>query len=187
MKTSYLFLAPGFEEVEAIAPVDIMRRAQMDVKTVSILSGENTVTGAHGIPVVADMNLADLPADAEALWLIFPGGMPGATNLYECDALMDMLRKHTGPVAAICASPAIIFGQLGMLDGIRATCYPGMEQYCRGAIMTGEHVVKSGRILTGQGPAWAAAFGASIVEETLGAEVAKSVTETMLFPASCVR
>lgn len=182
MNTSYVFLAPGFEEIEAVAPVDVMRRAGMPVKTVSILSGNPTVVGAHSVPYVADMTIDQLPAEPEAEWLIFPGGMPGSTNLYECKPLMAMLSKHSGNIAAICAAPAVIFGQSGLLKGVRATCYPGMESLCEGAEMTGEHVTRHGRILTAQGPAWATAFGLAIVEASLGAEVANEVAAGMLMP-----
>ncbi len=181
MNTSYVFLAPGFEEIEAVAPVDVMRRAGMPVKTVSILPGNPTVVGAHSVSYVADMTLDQLPGEPEAEWFIFPGGMPGATNLYECKPLMEMLSKRSGNIAAICASPAVIFGQLGMLKGVRATCYPGMEALCEGAVMTGEHVTRQGRIITGQGPAWAMAFGLAIVESSLGTEVAGSIANAMLY------
>jgi len=182
MNTSYVFLAPGFEEIEAVAPVDVMRRAGMPVKTVSILPGNLTVVGAHSVPYVADMTLDQLPAEPEAEWLIFPGGMPGATNLYECKPLMEMLSKRSGNIAAICASPAVIFGQLGLLKDVRATCYPGMENLCEGAVMTGEHVTRHGRIITGQGPAWAMDFGLAIVAASMGGETADRVATGMLLP-----
>lgn len=181
MKTSYIFLATGFEEIEAVAPVDVMRRAGMSVKTVSILKGQRTVVGAHGVPFVADLTIDELPACPDALWLILPGGMPGATNLYECKQLTDMLRHCTqANIAAICASPAVVLGQLGLLDGHKATCYPGMESYAPQVEMTGAHVERSGRFITGQGPAWAVAFGAAIVEASLGAETASQILDGML-------
>lgn len=186
MKTSYIFLAPGFEEIEAVAPVDVMRRAQMPVKTVSILPGRREVPGAHGVTYTADLTIDELPAMPDAEWLILPGGMPGATNLYECKPLTRMLLEFKGNLAAICASPSVVFGQLGLLKGKKATCYPGMESYAEGAEMTGAHVERDGRILTGQGPAWAVAFGAAIVEASMGAEVAAQVLDGMLMP-ECAR
>lgn len=180
---NYLFLAPGFEEIEAVAPIDVMRRAGMEVTTVSILPGQPEVAGAHGVPYVAETTIDRLPADLDADWLIFPGGMPGATNLFECKPLMQILGAHKGNIAAICASPAVILGQSGLLEGKRATCYPGMEGMCAGATMTGEHVTRDGRIITGQGPAWAMAFGLAIVAASLGQQAADQVAAGMLLPA----
>lgn len=179
MKTSYVFLAPGFEEIEAVGPIDIMRRAGMEVKTVSITPGERTVTGAHGVPYVADTTIDLIDADAD--WLILPGGMPGATNLYACKALTDMLRSHTGNIAAICASPSVVLGQLGLLKGKKATCYPGMESYSASDVtFTGAHVERDGRFITAQGPAWSFAFGLAIVAATLGDDAASTVANGML-------
>lgn len=186
MKTSYLFLAPGFEEVEAVGPVDVMRRAGMPVTTVSILpGGERTVVGAHGVGYVADMTIDELPEVPEAEWLILPGGMPGATNLLECGRLAAMLKAFEGNIAAICASPAVVLGGLGLLEGSRATCYPGMESTAKGVVMTGAHVERDGRFITAQGPAWAVAFGAAIVEASMGAEKAAEVLDGMLVPEAC--
>lgn len=187
MKTSYLFLAPGFEEIEAVAPIDVMRRAGMDVRTVAITPGNNTVTGAHGVAYVADMNIGSLPDVPDAEWLILPGGMPGATNLLGCEKLAGILREFPGNIAAICASPSVVLGSLGLLDGKRATCYPGMEEYAKGAVMTGAHVERDGRFITGQGPAWAVTFGAAIVEASLGAEKAAEVLDGMLVADCCRR
>lgn len=182
MKTSYIFLAPGFEEIEAVAPLDVMRRAGMPVKTVSVLSESLTVVGAHGVPYVADMSLADLPACPDAEWLILPGGMPGATNLLGCKRLTDMLLSFPGNIAAICASPSVVLGSLGLLKGKKATCYPGMENYSdNGATMTGADVEHDGRFITGRGPALAIPFGAAIVAASLGRDKADEVLSAMLF------
>lgn len=186
-KTSYLFLAPGFEEIEAVAPVDVMRRAGMEVHTVAVTSGNDAVTGAHGVTYVADMNIDSLPQMPDAEWLILPGGMPGAVNLLECGKLADMLREFPGNIAAICASPSVVLGSLGLLEGKRATCYPGMEEYAKGATFTGAHVERDGRFITGQGPAWAVAFGAAIVEASLGADKAAEVLDGMLVADCCRR
>ena len=101
MRSSFIFLAEGFEEIEALTVVDVMRRAGMDIKTVSITS-EHTVRGAHGIPVTADVTFKEADFDGSE-WLILPGGMPGATNLAGDEALCDLLRVHKGKIAAICA------------------------------------------------------------------------------------
>ncbi|MCM1095097.1 MAG: DJ-1/PfpI family protein, partial [Terasakiella sp.] len=106
MKKSYIFLAPGFEEVEALATADVMRRAGMEVSVVAVADG-TAVTGAHNLKVVADMMLADADL-SDADWLVFPGGMPGAQNLHDDATLMDALRAHAargGRYAAICAAP----------------------------------------------------------------------------------
>lgn len=190
MKTSYIFLAPGFEEIEAAAPIDILRRAGMPVTTVSIVPNQAAVTGAHGVTYTADITLEQLPCNLDAEWLILPGGMPGATNLFENETLAGILTKFPGNIAAICASPSVVLAQLGLLKGKKATCYPGMENYCpqgKDVNFTGSHVERDGRFITGQGPAWAIAFGAAIVEASLGAEVAEKVLDGMLVPASCRR
>ena len=126
MKSSYLFLAEGFEEVEALTVVDMMRRAGMEIRTVSI-TGNKTVTGSHHIPVTADMLLDEVPF-AEAEWLILPGGMPGSKNLGGCAPLVSALKAHAAadkPVAAICAAPFVL-GVNGILENRAATCYPGL-------------------------------------------------------------
>lgn len=181
MKTTYIFLAPGFEEIEAVAPIDVLRRAQMPVKTVSILS-DPEVIGAHGVPYVADMTIAELPAKVDAEWLILPGGMPGATNLVECRPLVSLLKSFDGNIAAICASPSVVLGALGLLDGKKATCYPGMESYAAdGVDFTGAGVQADGRFITGKGPAFAVQFAAAIVEASCGSKVADSVLSGMLY------
>lgn len=184
MKTSYVFLAPGFEEIEAVTPIDVLRRAGMPVQTVSITPGQPVVTGAHGVPYTADTTIDHLPDMPDAEWLILPGGMPGATNLYACKALTDLLTGFSGNIAAICASPSVVLGQLGLLRGKRATCYPGMESYAEGAEMTGAHVERDGRFITAQGPAWSTAFAAAIVEASAGADAAAQVLDGMLVPES---
>lgn len=181
MKNSYVFLAPGFEEIEAVAPIDVLRRAGMPVVTVSILPGQPQVTGAHGVPYVADTTIDQLPAVPDAEWLILPGGMPGATNLYECKSLANMLTEFQGSIAAICASPAVVLGQLGLLKGVDATCYPGMESYAPDVNFTGKPVAIDGRIITGKGPAFAVPFAAAIVEASAGKSVADQVLAGMLY------
>ena len=115
MRKSFLFLADGFEEVEALGVVDVLRRGTIEVKTVSI-SDKKEVTGAHGVPVVADLLLSDVKEE-EAEFLICPGGMPGAKNLGDCTALVQMIQKHFdkgGYVAAICAAPALVLSKIKM-------------------------------------------------------------------------
>ena len=181
MKTSYVFLAKGFEEIEALTVIDIMRRAGMPVETTSI-SNYDEVEGAHGVAVMTDVVLTKLEI-TEAEWLILPGGMPGATNLLECGALRDRLRHHNdegGRIAAICAAPSVVLGKLGLLNGRRATCYPGMEAGMSGAQVVDDMVVVDGNITTGKGPAAAAEFALSLVAQSMGQEVADQVAAGML-------
>ena len=182
MNTSYVFLAPGFEEVEALTVIDVMRRAGMDVKTVSI-TDSRTVAGAHGIAVTADV-VYEKTDFITPEWLILPGGMPGATNLHEYAPLNELLLKqassHRG-IAAICASPAIILSPIGLLRGRKATCYPGMEDNAGGAEWTGMPVVADKHFVLGNGPATAMLWALNIVEQTIGAEQARAVAAGLLF------
>lgn len=181
--TNFLFLAEGFEEIEAVSPVDILRRAGMDIKTVSI-TGKHQVTGAHGMTVHADLTFKQ--ADfAGAGWLIIPGGMPGASNLHDFAPLNDLLRIHGqkgGNIAAICASPSLVLAPLGLLKGRNATCYPGMQ----GGLLDGdglystERVVTDGNTVTGNGPSSATLFALEIVARTLGRAKANEVAGGML-------
>ena len=179
---NYVFFAPGFEEIEAVAPVDIMRRAGMEVVTVAVTTdGSEAVEGAHGVAYVADVHIDELPEALEAEWLVLPGGMPGATNLYESEKLGRLLRSTTGGIAAICASPAVVLGQMGLLEGKSATCYPGFEELCAGAQMTGAPVVVAPGLITAKGPAFAMDFGLAIVSASQGDEKSEEVARGMLF------
>lgn len=182
MKKSYLFLAEGFEEIEALTVVDVMRRAGMPVVTVSVTE-ELEVLGAHGIKVKADAVIGDVDSD-DAEWLIAPGGMPGSTNLAECDLLTAALKKHYakgGHIAAICAAPAVVLAPLGILDGRDATCYPGFEEKCDKAVMRDTPVVALDNLITANGPASALRFALSIVANSLGEGIANEVGSGMLF------
>ncbi|MBD5420622.1 MAG: DJ-1/PfpI family protein [Muribaculaceae bacterium] len=187
MKDSFVFLADGFEEIEAISVIDILRRAGMPVKTVSI-SASLQVKGAHGVTVVADV-LYDSTHFAEAEWLIFPGGLPGATNLYDFAPLHGLIRNQiaseNGRLAAICAAPGEVLGQLGALKGERFTCYPGFEGKVEGGIHEPARVVTSGKFVTANGPSSATLWALEIVKETLGDDKATEVASGMLlYPKS---
>ncbi len=178
-KKTFVFLADGFEEIEALVTVDMLRRAGMDVVTVSINEGIS-VEGAHGVTVCADIT-ADMVDDDEAGWLILPGGLPGATNLAACQRIADLLQSHDrrgGNIAAICASPAMVLAPLGLLSGHRATCYPGCE--VDGLVFTGSDVEVSGNIVTGKGPGLTMKFALAIIEKTLGKSKADEVAAGML-------
>ena len=152
-----VLLADGFEEIEALTPVDILRRRGVDVKTVGI-TGE-VVRGSHGIPVVADMKPDEVDTGAVEL-TVLPGGMPGSLNLDSSpytDKFIKAAIENGGRVAAICAAP-LVLGRRGYLDGKRATCFPGFESELRGATVTGEAVVTDGIFTTGSGMEVALAF-----------------------------
>lgn len=181
MHRSFIFLAEGFEEIEALTVIDVMRRAGMDIKTVSI-NDSKTVVGAHGIPVVADITFKEADfADSE--WLILPGGMPGATHLHQFQALGDLLKVHKGKIAAICASPAVVLAPLGILDGREATCYPGFEADCKkqGAIMRDVPVMTLDTLITANGPSSSLRFALAIVANSMGDSVAQQVGSGMLY------
>ena len=180
MKTICIFLAEGFEETEALFPLDIMRRGGLDVKTVSVM-GNKTVTGAHGVPVIADMLFEDL-TEEDVEMIVLPGGLPGATNLDAHEGLDKLIKEFAAankPLAAICAAP-MVFGKRGLLKGKKATCYPGFDNYLEGAEYTGNMVEISDNIITGKGPGTACAFGFAILEKYAGAEKAQSVKDGML-------
>ena len=184
MKETYVFFADGFEEIEALTSVDVLRRAGMSVTTVSINPGLE-VTGAHGVTVVADSLFADNDySDAE--WLVLPGGIPGAPNLAAHEGVCDALSaqdERGGKIAAICASPAMVLGSLGILFGSEAVCYPGLEETVEGVRWAQKPVTVDGNIVTGNGPAAAAPFALTIVAETLGQPAAAQVAADMLLPA----
>ena len=181
MKTTFIFLADGFEEVEAMTSIDVMRRAGMPVVTVSI-NGEMAVTGAHGVTVMADALFEDLDfSDTE--WLVLPGGMPGATNLASHEALCNLLQSQNnegGHIGAICASPSVVLAPLGILDGRQAVCYPGMEAPVPAVQWGDQPVAVCGNVVTGNGPAAAAAFALAMVSESLGSDAADQVAAGML-------
>lgn len=177
---NYIFLAPGFEEIEAIAPIDMLRRAGMEVTTVAVGVEGRGVSGAHGIEVIADASIDLLPETLEADWLILPGGMPGADNLHHCAKLNGYLTAPGAKIAAICASPAVVLGQLELLKGKPATCYPGFEHLCEGAEMTGAPVVSVPGLITAKGPGFAMDFALTIIAATCGQEVSEAVASGML-------
>lgn len=180
-KKSYLLLADGFEEIEALATLDMMRRAGIETLSVSI-NKTDTVTGAHGISVIADINLQELNT-TNADWLILPGGLPGATNLVDCQPLVKILKSHHaegGRIAAICASPAFVLGAIGLLKDTVATCYPGCENAAPDVKFTGRPVEVTPLIITGRGPGYTMQFALEIIKATLGEDIAENVANGML-------
>ena len=139
-------LADGFEEIEALTVVDILRRDNIITETVSITK-DRQVVGAHMIPVIADKVISEIKL-SEAALLVLPGGMPGTLNLKDCKPLMDMVKEFNATnrrLAAICAAPTV-FGELGILEGKKAVCYPGMEGQLKGATVLKDEVVTDGNI-----------------------------------------
>ena len=168
---NYIFLDNGFEEIEAIKTIDLLRRANIAFTTVSV-TGVEMVLGAHNISVKADKLFQDVDfVDAEML--ILPGG---ATNLIERKPLCELLLKHNEqdqPIAAICAAPAVL-GQLGILQGKQATCYPGFEHHL-GESHVGGLVVESKNVITAKGPGLSSDFAFCIIERLAGSEMADQV------------
>lgn len=163
MKECYVFLADGFEEIEALTVVDILRRDNIVVKTVSV-TDDREVRGSHDIYVKADKVLSKVHPNDAAI-LILPGGMPGTLNLKECEPLMDMVRQFAQTnrrIAAICAAPTVL-GDMGLLEGKKACCYPGMEEQLKGAKVCMDDVVTDGNITTSRGLGTAIPFALELV------------------------
>ena len=181
MNKIYVFLATGFEDIEMLGAVDVMRRAALPVRTVSI-SGERTVMSSHNVGIVADALFEEVDfSDAALLYL--PGGMPGAANLQAHEGLADVIRRHYEagrPLAAICAAP-MVYGEMGLLDGLDATCYPGFEHTLKGATATGELVVHDGQFFLGKGPAAVLGLSYALVEYFCGEDKAAEICSAMLY------
>lgn len=180
MKTIYVFLADGFEEIEALGTVDILRRAGLHVITVSVM-GRELVESAHKVSVMSN-GVFNSYSFEDADMLVLPGGMPGASNLKEHQGLGELLKKFAvaeKPLAAICAAPMVL-GYLGLLKGKKATCYPGFETFLTGADYTGAMVEKDGEIITGKGPGATFLFALAIVKRFCGKEKVQELKEGML-------
>ena len=178
MKGVYIFLADGFEDMEAIATRDVLLRGGVDVQTVSI-SDEPFVTSSHGLTVSVDLTRDDFDDDAPAV-MIFPGGMPGSKNLAADKSLMALMRRcyaGGGIVAAICAAPGLVASQLEDVAGKRFTCFEGFQDamIAKGAVYTPESAVVDGRLITGRGAGHAVNFGLAILETLKGKETADRV------------
>ena len=172
-----VILADGMEEVEAVTPIDFLRRVGIEVITLG-LSGK-TVTGAHGIPVVADRVLKGF--DWEVDGLVIPGGMPGAANIAADKVVKEIIREFDSKkklVAAICAAPALVLGGAGILEGRKFTCFPGMESGAgKGGTYTAARVELDRHIITGSGPGSAAEFSAAIIAYLKDEKTARTLME----------
>ena len=181
MKKASIFLAEGFEEVEALTPADLLRRAGAEVTLVSI-GDKKEVAGSHGIIITADRLFVDTDfADADLL--ILPGGMPGTLILKACDPLLDLLKEHNArdkKLAAICAAPTVL-GHAGLLDGKHAACYPGCEDGLTGAICEITPVVTDGTITTSRGVGTAIPFALSLIAQLYGQEKADEIAKSIVY------
>ena len=176
-----ILLADGFEEIEALTPLDILRRAGLDARTVAI--GSKIAVGSHGIAVVCDMT-ADEVKTEELTAVIFPGGMPGSLNLDASpfsSVAIEAVKKNGGIIAAICAAP-LVLGRRGLLEGKRAVCYPGFENELIGASVPEEvGVVTDGNIITAKGMGVATDFSLALVEKILGKEKADEIARAIIY------
>lgn len=180
MKKVYIHFADGFEEIEALAPVDILRRAGCDVTIVSIM-GRKEVTSSRGVKIIADKLFEEVNY-AEANMLVLPGGMPGSKNIDEHEGLKKELieaHKQGKWLGAICAAP-MVFGHLGLLKGKKATCYPGNEPDLIGASCTGNSVERDGNIITAKGAGVSVQFGLALAEVLVGKEKADEIKDKMM-------
>ena len=190
MKGVYIFLANGFEEIEALATLDVLRRGGVDVKTVSVLY-DKFVTGSHKTTVVADLTYGEFKAEVqldgtdESDVMIFPGGMPGTRNLAENGEIINFMRLHYaegGAVAAICAAPGLVVSQLPSLQGKHFTCFDGFEDapVARGGIYEPKPAVRDGNLITGRGAGCAVEFGLAILAHLKGEEAAAAVRHSLM-------
>ncbi len=184
-KATFVMLGNGFDEIEALAPVDVMRRAGMEVFTVS-MTDKRLVRGATGNNIVADMGISDLNPE-QIDWLVFPGAdkSEDAVNLDE--SLNDIVKDHWdkgGNIAAICAAPALILGPLGIIKGVKATGYPFLKEDLErnGGIYSEEPVVIGDRMITSKGPGTTIEFALAIVRKAKGPETEKALREGMVIP-----
>ena len=177
----YVFLADGFEEIEGLTVVDILRRGEIDTCMVSI-TGKKEIAGSHGIRVEADA-LFEETDFSDALMLVLPGGMPGTLHLGEHKGLTSLLQETAaagGRIAAICAAPTVL-GDLGLLEGKRATCYPGKEDRLRGAECLTDETVVSGNITTSRGLGTALPFALKLLELLRGEDVSSRIAASVVY------
>lgn len=175
----YFFIAEGFEEIEALCPLDLLRRVGIEVKTVGV--GAREIVGAHGIKVTTDMLDSEYSDSAPEL-VFLPGGMPGTLNLAKSDVVASAISdayKNGSYIAAICAAPMIL-GQMGLLCGREAICYPGFEDKLTGATISEKRVVADGKILTAAGMGVALEFGLLIISILKGRDVADDLRRAII-------
>ena len=184
MKGVKIFLANGFEDIEALATNDLLRRGGLDVELVSI-SDEAFVQSSQGVNVGVDNFLSNLDTSHEGTTendlMVFPGGLPGASNLAKCEPLIELMNAHYaagGSLAAICAAPGLVLSRLEDVKGLKFTCYQGFDKHLtsKGAEYLPEPAVRCGRIITGRSPGHTMTFALEIVKMVKGEEVAASIS-----------
>lgn len=181
MKKVCVLLAEGFEEIEALTVVDLLRRARIYVDTVAV-ADEYMVRGSHGIAVQTEDLFIEVDFE-EFDMIVLPGGMPGTTNLGDHSGVRKVIRDFAEKekyIAAICAAPTLL-GNLGLLKGKRATCYPSMEKQISGAVLTGAPVMADGNIITGQGVGAAIDFALNLIAVLMGDEKAQEIAEAIVY------
>lgn len=184
-----VLLAEGFEDVEAVTPVDYLRRAGAEVTLAAV--GQRETRSSRGLVILADTTLAELKSAGRLrpdAWdaVLLPGGMPGAANIAasaDCSSLVSGMFKAGRLVGAICAAPAVALHPLGILAGRRFTCYPGMEAEVSGGRWSDARVVVDGKLITSRGPGTAGEWAIELVTALCGAEAAKKVSAAVLLGA----
>ena len=174
-----ILLCDGFEEIEALTPLDMLRRAGLDARTVGVNS--KIATGSHGIPVICDLAPDEVKL-SEVSMVILPGGMPGALNLDASpftDKILSAVTENGGRIAAICAAP-LCLGRRGLLEGKRATCYPGFEAELKGAYTLSDSVVTDGNITTAKGMGVALEFAKELVRLVAGDKTAEELSRSIM-------
>ena len=177
----YVFLADGFEETEALVPVDVMRRSGIEVRTVGV--GKKTVTGSHKITVTADITSDEISLDRSLEMIVLPGGMPGTLNLGNSQDVLKAIKfcsDNNNYIAAICAAPSVL-GSYHLLEGRHATCFPGYEEKLLGAKVMPDAVVIDGNIITSRGMGTSIAFGAALVSLLTTGETAAELLNTIQY------
>ncbi|HCM28080.1 MAG: 4-methyl-5(B-hydroxyethyl)-thiazole monophosphate biosynthesis protein [Treponema sp. GWB1_62_6] len=195
-KRAIVLLAEGFEDVEAVTPVDWLRRVGVEVVVASVSSSAKAVglegrivKSARGLSILADASVSDLAASSRfwsaAHWdaVVIPGGMPGASNIASSAACISLIKEaaSTGKiVAAICAAPAVVLGPFGLLEGRKFTCFPGMEKEVSGAIWSDQRVVVDGNFITSRAAGTAGEWARAIAAALFGEEAAAKLTNSVL-------
>ena len=177
----YLFLAEGFEEIEALCVLDLLRRAGVETKTVGVTG--KTVNGSHKIPVVCDVQENEISVNDSYDMIILPGGLPGSDNLHASSVVDSFIKnayENDKFICAICAAPYIL-GVRGLLNGKRATCYPGFENKLEGAIPQNAGVVRDGKIITGRAMGSATDFALEIIEALLGKDTREKIRASIIY------